>query len=175
MRLGFAIALVLIVLVLLILFGGNKKDLPSQNQTISEEFNEQATDNEKSLVQTPQASSINEELCEYYEFNEGQSRTIDSHEIIVERISKNGIKIYVDKEDSMVFEGDNDLLGDGIRIELYENKIIYFDVDDIENTVSLRVGCENKNEDSRDKYVRDKGNTFCEATYKDCKESFLID
>jgi len=174
-RLGVVIALVLVVLVALIFFGSQHPDKAVNNQSSSEEFKEQTTQTENSTILNSQTKQESNAVCEDYLFNEGDSRTIDGHTILVDRISKQGVKLTVDGEEAMLFEGDSDRLGEGILIELNKGKIIYFGVDDVDNTVSLRIACETQGEDSRDKYVREKGEAICETIYQNCKDSFSIE
>lgn len=174
-RLGVAIALVVVVLAALIFFGSSHSDEIAHNQSSSEELKEQTTQTEDSPVLNSQTIEETTTSCEDYLFNEGKSLSIDGHNVLVDRISRQGVKLLVDGETATLFEGDGDRLGDGILIELDKGKILYFGVDDVDNAVSLRIGCETQGEDSRDKYVREKGEAICESIYKSCKDSFSID
>lgn len=120
-------------------------------------------------------SAVKEEgLCEDYFFEQGDALKIMNHTVKVSRIASSSLRMNVDGERSVLGKGDAERLGDGIRVSLAENDVVYFGADDPNNAVNLRVGCE-YDEDPVDKFVEKKGRDVCKALYEQCQDSFDFD
>lgn len=171
-RLGIAIALVVILLLVLVIFGtfSNKNVITAQNKT--QDVNE--LEQTQSQATSPTRGQDRLQLCESYDFKQGDSLNLDGHEVIVERIAKQGVKLSVDGEQQILSLGESHDMGDGLLVELEKGAIVFFEVDDADNTATLVLGCQSEDEESWDKYVREKGEEVCEELYRQCTSSFDV-
>ncbi|MGM5481748.1 MAG: hypothetical protein ACQESE_05065 [Nanobdellota archaeon] len=141
-------------------------DLLGKNDSETDVFNE--------LEGTPvkKDNKVDENgLCEDYFFEQGDELEIAEHTIIVEKIAQSSLRLIVDDKRLVFGEGETERLGDGIRVELQENNVAYFGVDDPNNSASLRIGCDH-DENPISKLVDQEGQKVCRALYDQCKESF---
>lgn len=192
-------AIVIIVILALIIwnpFGGSGKQANEDEQDTQQRgtdegnkllnTNEDAenTEDEPEITQKEQDEpeekenlKTNENLCEDYVLEQGESIDVEGYEITVERIASTNIKLTVNDEETIISQGEY-VRKSGIGIEIRTDKILYFEKDDEYNSVELRIGC-NKGEDPFDKYVNSKGSRACRelrnTLVEQCNDLFNTD
>lgn len=199
MKQYIAIAVVVLALVLVISLISSSKS--SKNEELQDTLPTQSTSEvdteaQEPIVQEPEPVVAKQEsktsststikvgedgLCEDYVLAQGQKLQAVGHDIIVTKIGSTAVRLSVDGEDALLNEKDEEYLGDGIRVGLSEDSIIYFQENDADNVVELRVGCK-IDDNPNDKYVQQRGEAICEDLYNEfikqyesCKESFDIE
>ena len=179
-KLGMLILVVAVILILLILTGSfhsTKNTLNNESKIINNKSLNQTMDstnknNNLSKVEQVVKKTLSEEgLCEDYPLKEGEEINLDNHNIKIERISSKMIKLTIDGEEKFLSEG-NSLNANHFLIELKKGNIFYFKPSDPENVVMLRLGCKTENENTNEKYVREKGEVLCKEIYNQCKAEF---
>lgn len=188
-HIGIIVGIVIVALIILLisLTPGSKEttleEIPQeQNEDASADIFAETEDVEAETIETIKAESkpvtkdkVGEEgLCEDYFFEQGDSLEIVGHTIFVDRIGKGALRLQVDDENLVMADGDSEYAGDGIRIAIGDNKILYFAGDDESNAVMMRIGCDYE-DNPNEKYVVDRGEQICKAVYRDCQERFDID
>ena len=174
-RLGLLILLVLIVIILLFIFGSGS-DASSKglvNTSLEDQLSLLDQASKTMDVEQTKTVDFDESLCEDYSFDDGEEKVISGHTVHVTRIATKGAKLVVDGEESTLFEGDSEILGNNFRVDL--EQVFYFGPADEDNEITLRLGCGSGAENPNDKYVRDKGKLICEEIYKTCRDSFDLE
>lgn len=179
---------IVIIIILIIAFSGNKTVDVKETDTIEQNLDDtQVVFEEPEPLQGETVEALKEEttpveskkigeegLCEDYFFEQGDSLHILDHEIIVDRIGKDALRLRVDGQNYVMNDDESDYLGEGIRLSIAEDKILYFSADDPSNAVIIRVGC-NYDVNPNEKYVEGRGKNICRELYADCQSAFGID
>lgn len=191
-RLGIFVLIIIAVLIVLLIVGSTNKSKLDINST---QLNENSTnkvsltDNsanlttqdtdkselekviDKTLEKTDTSDLQTNKLCEEYTLTEGQTIKLADHELKVDRIAEKSVKLTVD--DSTIFMSvGSEKIVNNFRITLNAGNIFYFSPNDESNTVILKLGCKTSNENTNEKYVRERGEDICKQVYNECKTSF---
>ncbi len=167
----FLIGLVVLIIFLLIIFK------PFKQTEESIDFLNQTNEVDDVLRDPPLEDSSSELvglLCEEYYLEQGKMLSIDKHDVLVEKIGSNSVKLVVDGEQLLLADGEMVFSDSKLRVALPAGKLLYVANDHEDNAVSLLVGCK-RGENPNDKYVADKGEDICEDIYETCKSSFGIE
>lgn len=185
--LGIGIAAVILIVIVVLIFSGNDST-PSDDVVLEQDQDtSQPVLEDAPVIVQPTLDAIKEEslavpkskigekgLCEDYFFEQGDELKILDHSIIVERIGSQSLRVQVDGQHYVINEDSSSYLGDGIRLAIAKDKILYFGADDTSNAVMIRVGC-NYDVNPNEKYVEDRGIKICKEIYVNCQNSFGID
>lgn len=184
-KLGIFIVIVAIVVIALIVFGSRNPDVQStENESINESLQQEdqsmepvnvVVEDKTDLEEVIEKTLSEKGMCEDYTFNEGDSVELNGFDVTVERMSSSSVRVTVDKTTFFLASGKNKLIDEEFLVELRSGNLYYFGPEDPDNTVVLRLGCERADEDSSEKYVRDRGKVICEQVYQECRDSFGLD
>ncbi|MCF7866392.1 hypothetical protein K9L67_02345 [Candidatus Woesearchaeota archaeon] len=187
----FVVGLILIIIIILLIWWPfSKSSVENLNSTNNSLINLNSTVDSltikssapeilEEIIEPSIASKIIEssDMCEDYVLTEGDTVKVSTYSVKVNNIGSAAIRLSVDGKEGVLGEGDFERIND-LGVEIRNGKIAYFASDDPYNSVELRIGCD-KNEDPKDKYVRDKGLAVCKALIKTveekCVSSFDLD
>lgn len=183
-KIGIVILIVVLLLVLVIWKPFSSKDEISEQEKILSSNNDinletenviedTILDNEPINSDLPTKKLGKEGLCEEYVFSDGEELKILDHEIKVEAIGSNSIKLIVDGERKILGEEENERFDSGIKVGIAKDKIFYFAAGSEHNTAQIMIGC-NYDDNPNDKYVKEKGEQICEKIYNQCLIDFEI-
>ena len=182
----FIILLIILAFLIVVLWPSNieKEVITKINQTQEEVT--QLTDTalgtitnqkeETNIAKETTDTSINKKLCEDYTLEQGIPLELDGNKVTVDKIGSRAIKVTINDKEELMSESEYSRI-DGFGVTV--NKILYFNPDDKNNLVELRLGCVNNKEDPKDKYVREKGATACKEIInqikQECTAKFNLD
>lgn len=179
--LGLIAIIILLILVIVIWkpFSGESNE---KGPTIKDSGNTTSLSNTNTAGTTPthpvaQTSSSDgtiksNDMCKDYFMKQGNTLTLNGHKIKVVKIGSNAVNMDIDGTQFLLAEGKFTWIN-GMGFEIQNNMLLYFEQDDPNNSIQVRVGCKN-GEDPNDKYVRDKGVAICTSLYNSCKSQFGI-
>lgn len=175
-KVGIAILVIILILVLVIWkpFSSNEDTTLNKTTINTSQQKDVELDLVDDLVTQVTGTKLSDKgLCENYLFKDGDILKISDYEIKLEAIGDSSVKIDVDGEKAILSENEIESFDSGLKLEIKKGSIFYQGFQNEYNSVEILVGCD-INENTKDKYVKEKGEKICDIIYNSCLEEFDI-
>lgn len=190
---GIITVVILIILIIIFSSSSSDEEVTDNNNSL---IDQNTINNEEQIILEPNVEEIIEEtevvepeiveeevkelpkltgICGDYLLRKGDVLELENYEINLIQMGKTSVRISVNDKSIILNEGAREK-ENGLSLEIQDNKLMYFDEDNKDNLLQIRIGCD-REETPDDKYVEQalkaSGNELCQEIYSYCESKFV--